>query len=149
MGPLQYMAISYESTQFNAEIAPELVTLCRSGVIRLIDLLLVRKDSSGTVTSLEGKDVISNYEKIGLAPRGTGAEWFAQDDVDVAGETLPNGASIVLLLFEHLWAVGLESSVRRANGCLYGDGISLPGVAEQIEHILTDFALIRGQGSYA
>lgn len=115
MGPLQYMVMSYNKNYFRDEIIPELSSLSRRGVIRVIDLLFVRRDARGAVTSQELKEVLPDEVKLIDAPDDSTAQWFAQDDIDVVGECLPLNTSVALLLFEHAWATRLDELVGEAN----------------------------------
>src|SRR4029077_6954971 len=47
IGPIQLWGVAFEGNQFRGEILPELERLKRDGIVRIIDLLFVRKDSAG------------------------------------------------------------------------------------------------------
>ena len=64
VGPIQMLSIAFEGNQFHGEILPELERLKRDGIVRIIDLLLVRKDSEGAVmvttqSDLEWEEAVS------------------------------------------------------------------------------------------
>ena len=48
MGPIQMLTLAFPGNQFKGEILPELERLKKEGIIRIVDLLMVRKDGSGT-----------------------------------------------------------------------------------------------------
>ena len=50
--PVQLLSIALDGNRFKGEILPELERLKRSGTVRVIDLLVVRKDRSGAVAVL-------------------------------------------------------------------------------------------------
>ena len=56
-GPVQMIAIVFEGNRFKGEILPELERLKESGICRIIDLMLVRKDNTGAVATLTASDL--------------------------------------------------------------------------------------------
>jgi hypothetical protein len=136
MGPLQYMVVSFEARYFARAIIPELHALSEKQVIRVIDLVVVKRNARGTVSSSELADLLPDKAELISSTFDPEDSWFAQDDIDLVGESLPNGSSVALLLFEHLWASRLDESVRRANGSLAKEPASR-AVASEIERMLT------------
>ena len=57
IGPVQILTVAFERNRFKGEILPELERLKEAGVVRLIDLLVVRKDASGAVATLTATDL--------------------------------------------------------------------------------------------
>ena len=43
MGPIQMLSIAFDGNHFKGEILPELERLKREGLVRIVDMLLVRK----------------------------------------------------------------------------------------------------------
>jgi uncharacterized membrane protein len=139
-GPVQMIAVVFEGNRFKGEILPELERLKESGICRIIDLMLVRKDNTGAVATLTASDL--DWEEatqygtyigtlVGLGADGPeGAErgamagaaemadghLFDEDDAFRLTETLDNGSSIALILLEHLWTLPLLDAVERAGG---------------------------------
>ena len=56
-GRFKMWSFVFDGNQFKGEILPELERLKKEQVIRLIDLLLVRKDSTGAVATLTATDL--------------------------------------------------------------------------------------------
>src|SRR5438093_12495000 len=56
-GPVQMLSMAFEGNRFKGEILPELERLKLEGIVRIIDLLVVRKDSSGAVATLTATDL--------------------------------------------------------------------------------------------
>ena len=57
MGPVQLLVVGFEDPQFNGQILAELDRLRESDVVRLVDLLVVRKDDEGNVERLQRTDL--------------------------------------------------------------------------------------------
>ena len=140
MGPIQLLALAFDGNRFRGEILPELERLKRDRVVRIIDLLVVRKDGEGNVMVTTGSDLdweeasalgaffgaVAGYESGGPegAERGAIAgaaeladgHVFDEDDVFRVTQALPNNETAALALIEHLWAVPLLEAVQRADG---------------------------------
>src|SRR4051812_26395196 len=64
MGPIQMMSLAFPGNRFKGEILPELERLKKEEILRVIDMLLVRKDELGnvmvtTATDLDWEQAIS------------------------------------------------------------------------------------------
>src|SRR5262249_42290613 len=140
MGPIQMIVVAFPGNHFKGEILPELERLKRHEIVRVIDLLLVRKDSQGgvmvtTATDLDWEEAVSFGSYAG-ALAGFAAEGpagiergsiagaaeladghlFDKDDVFRVTQALPNSMSAALVLLEHLWSKPLLDAVDRAGG---------------------------------
>jgi len=140
LGPIQILTLVFDGNHFKGEILPELERLKTIGVIRVIDLLFVRKDSTGAVATLTATDLdweeAANFGAmvgglIGWGVAGAeGAEigWIAgaadsadghsldQEHQFALVQAIPNNSSAALVLIEHVWAKPLRAAIRRANG---------------------------------
>ena len=86
MGPIQMMSIAFDGNHFKGEILPELERLKREKIVRIIDMLFVRKDSLGgvsvtTATDLDWEEAVSFGSFVGALsgfaaedPRGSTGE---------------------------------------------------------------------------
>ena len=140
VGPIQMLSIAFEGNQFHGDILPELERLKREGIVRIIDLLLVRKDSEGAVmvttqSDLEWEEAVSfgsffgslaGYANEGPEGFDRGAiagaaeladgHFFDSDDVFEITQALPPNMSAGVVLLEHLWAKRLWEAIDNAAG---------------------------------
>jgi uncharacterized membrane protein len=140
MGSIQLMSIAFDGNRFKGEILPEIERLKREGVVRIVDLLLVRKDSLGDVMVTTGSDLdweeavsfgafigsLAGFAAGGPAGIERGAiagaaeladgHLFDEDDLFRITQTLPTNMSAALVLIEHIWSKPLAEAVARANG---------------------------------
>src|SRR4051794_34016411 len=70
MGPIQMTSLAFPGNRFKGEILPELEKLKKAGIVRIIDLLLVRKDELGnvmvtTASDLDWEEAVSFGSYIG------------------------------------------------------------------------------------
>lgn len=132
IGPLEYVVIGFQDDHFQDEILPELNAIQQSGLIRVVDLLLIDKDADGAVTAQEisglGEEEQQPY--VGLMEDLAGL-LTAEDIEKIAGEIPPGNAAVVVLL-EHVWTLGLTEAVRKAGGVLFTGGSVTPEVLKQV-----------------
>ena len=139
-GPIQIWTFAFDGNQFKGEILPELDRLKEAEVIRLIDLLVVRKDGSGRVATLTASDL--DWEEatqfgamigamIGMGFAGeegaevgamTGALELADGHLlsdrtrDELIDVIPPNSTSAIALVEHVWAKPLKAAIVRAGG---------------------------------
>jgi uncharacterized membrane protein len=139
-GPIQIWAFAFDGNQFKGEILPELDRLKDAEVIRLIDLLVVRKDAAGRVATITASDldweeatsfgaVIGGLLGLGLSGEEgaevgamTGAveladgHVFSDETRDALIEVIPPNSTSAIALVEHVWAKPLKAAIARAGG---------------------------------
>ena len=132
IGSLEYVVISLEDDQFAHEILPELNAIQEKGLIRVVDLLFVIKDTDNTVIIREVSE-LSDEELVayeGIAGDLMGL--FTAEDVERLALEIPPGTSAVIILLEHTWAIGLAEAVRRSGGTLLTGGLVTPEALTQV-----------------
>ena len=121
MGPVEYIIVEFPGNQFKGEIVPALKELVSSGTIRIVDLLFVRKDADGNVTSVE-IDSVSPEEAIAFSTfDGELYDLLNEQDIALVAEKMQPNSSGAVLIFEHLWAIRLRDAVVNAGGRLVDD----------------------------
>ena len=153
IGPVQLIALGFNSPDFRGEIIAELERLRATDTIRVIDALAVYKDAEGEIevahlSNLTQDEAIELGSKVaalvGLGIEGEegmvvgamagaeavaengGVQVFDEEEAwDVVGD-IPNDTAAALLLIEHHWAVGLRDAILRAGGFRISDGFISP-----------------------
>jgi len=140
LGPVQLLAVAFDGNHFKGEILPELERLKRKRIIRIIDLLVVRKDGEGNVMVSTASDLgweeatslgsylgaLAGYATSGAAGMERGSiagaaeladgHVFDEEDVFRVTQAVPNNTSAAIVLIEHRWAVPFLDAVARADG---------------------------------
>jgi hypothetical protein len=122
LGPVDWIVIEFPGSQFNGEIAPALTDLVDRGLVRVLDLLIIRKEADGSVEGFELSDLAED-EAGGL--RGFESELamlLSEDDVTAVAAALEPGSTAGVLVYENLWAAPFASAVRRSGGQLVASG---------------------------
>src|SRR5450631_4934710 len=122
MGPIDYVVVEFPGNRMTGEAFPILVDLVDRGLIRILDLVFVRKDTDGSVVGLELKDLDGDGELDLTVFEGATSGLLGDDDIQEAGEVLQPGSSAGILVFENLWAAPFAAAVRRSGGQLVASG---------------------------
>jgi hypothetical protein len=123
LGPVDWIVVEFPGPDFGkGQVAPVLKDYVDRGLIRVLDLLLLRKDDDGVVEPFELAD-FGEGELGELREFETGlAMVLSEQDVLDLAETMDPGTSAVLLVWENLWAAPFGSTVRHAGGQLVASG---------------------------
>jgi uncharacterized membrane protein len=116
LGPVEYIVIEFPGNQFKGEIIPALREVVDKGVIRIIDLVFMRKDEQGNVSVMELKDLEKDAADAFAPLARETSTLFADEDVKKVSEIMEKNSSVALLLFEHVWATRFRDAVLDANG---------------------------------
>ena len=134
LGPVDYLVVEFPGSQFNGEIAPELSNLVDLGLVRVLDLVMLRKDSDGSIEAFELSDLEDG--EIGELRRHESALalLLSEDDVTAVAAAMEPGTSAGVLVWENTWAAPFAAAVRRAGGQLVASGrIPIPAMVAALE----------------
>ncbi len=116
MGPVEYLVVEFPGNKFKGEIVPALIELVENETIRIIDLLFVKKDEEGNVSSFE-LSALSNDESAAFDELdGEVSDLLSEEDILNEAELLMPGSSGAILVFENVWAERFATAVRNADG---------------------------------
>jgi len=143
LGPVDYVVVEFpaDEADFSGEMAAELTALVDRELVRVLDLLVLRKGRDGSVTVDEvheaGADELGQLRAL----EADLALLLAADDVDEIGKVLEPGKVAAVLVYENSWAAPFASAVRRSGGQLVADGRipaqALLAAIEEEEHTAT------------
>ncbi len=121
MGPIDYVLIEWPGRQPNGEIAPIVVDLVESGIIRVLDLAFIAKAEDGSIAGLEISDLGDEGEQLRVF-EGASSGLVSDEDIAEAAEALDAGTAAALLVYENRWAAPFAAAVRRSGGQLVANG---------------------------
>jgi uncharacterized membrane protein len=144
-GPMQLLVVGFGEAEFKGTIAAELKRLREHDIVRLIDVIVVRKDEDGEVSALEASD-LTEAESVELGALagaligfGAGGEEGAEvgaaagaiaaedgvspleDEVWYVADAIPPGATAAVAILEHRWAIPLREAIENAGGMPIAD----------------------------
>ena len=146
IGPVQLLVVGFEGEhEFTGEILAELQRLREHDIVRLVDLMAVRKDADGEVDAIQVSDLSEEEAAefgavvgalIGFGAAGeegaeagalAGAEALedghALDDKDVwyLADAIPDDSVAAVALLEHRWAIPFRDKILEAGGTVFAD----------------------------
>jgi hypothetical protein len=133
---LEYLIVGFPENNFTGEIVPGLLSLVDDGLIRIVDLVFAAKGDDGSVVVLEvdEHDHLSAFASI----EGSVGGVIGPEDIDHAAESIAEGSSVLLIVWEDLWAAPFGDAVRRAGGVFIEGGRIPADIAEEVESVLAD-----------
>jgi uncharacterized membrane protein len=144
-GPVQMLVVGFDTDEFTGAIREELRRLKEQDVVRVIDLLAVRKSEDGELEVLQESDLtkdeamqfgaligalvgfgMGDEEEATIAAVAGAAELedgHVFDDAEVwyLGDAIPNGSAAAIALLEHRWAIPLRDKIIEAGGVALAD----------------------------
>lgn len=113
-GPIDFILIEFDPDRVTGEGADALLDLVDRGIIRVYDLLLVRKDADGSFSGIEltdlGPDSVGGWSVFAGARSGL----LGDDDLAQAADVMRPGTAAALIVYENTWAVPFVAAARRA-----------------------------------
>ena len=140
VGPVEIFVLGFDDLDFDGEIRAELERLREGDIIRLVDLLAVRKTEDGVIEAIQRSDLDADEALafgaavgalIGFGAAGEeglelGAVWglreladghvFDDEDKWSIADAIPPGSAALVALVEHRWAIPVREAVRRSGG---------------------------------
>ena len=146
LGPVDWIVVEFPGSRFKGEIAPALADLVDRGIVRVLDLLLIRKDEDGTLGFFELSDLDESEVGVLRSYETLLAELLSAEDVENVASAVEPGSTAALLVWENTWAAPFASAVRRAGGQLAASGrIPVQALLAAIEADMADEAA-EGEG---
>jgi len=141
LGPVDYLVIEFPGSKFTGEIAPQLIDLVDRDIVRVLDLIMVRKESDGSFDAFEVADLddseVGELRRLETAV----AELLSADDVANVAEALEPGSTAALLVYENKWAAPFATAVRHSGGQLVASGrIPIQSIIASLEDELAEGA---------
>lgn len=121
MGPIDYIVVEFPTHKPTGEAFAELLALVDGGLIRILDLVFVRKQDDGSVIALDWHEVADGVPEIEVFDGVTSGLVGGQDLEEVGNALEPDEAAAVLV-YENVWAAPFASAVRRSGGMLVASG---------------------------
>jgi Family of unknown function (DUF6325) len=120
MGPVDYIVIEWQGRQPTGEVAPLILEAADRGLIRILDVAFLVKDSDGEIAAVEAGvfDEQGNFAEF----EGAASGLIGQDDLDEAAAALKPGTSAAVLIWENRWAAPIATALRRSGAELVATG---------------------------
>jgi len=162
-GPVQMLVVGFTGTEFTGEILQELQRLKEADIVRLVDMIVVRKQD-GQVETVQLSDLsVEEAEDFGalvgaligagmgeeeaveaglIAGAEAGSDGHIIDDSQVwyLADAVPEGTTAAVALLEHRWAIPLRDKIVAKDGIVLADAWIHPADLVAIGAIAADAA---------
>lgn len=122
LGPVDWIVVEFPGSKFNGQIAPVVKDLVDRGLVRILDLLILKKDGAGALEAYELADLDEGELGELRAYETALAMVLSEQDVADLAEAIEPGSSAAVLVWENLWAAPFGTAVRHAGGQLVASG---------------------------
>lgn len=122
IGPIDYLVVEFPGNRMTGKALPLLLDLVDRGLIRILDLVFVRKELDGSVVGLAVSDLDADGELDPVVFEGASSGLLGADEVDEAAAVLEPGCSAGILVYENVWAAPFAAELRRSGGQLVASG---------------------------
>ncbi len=139
IGPVEYIEIEFPGNRFRGEIMPALKELVAKDIVRIIDLVVIKKDADGGVQWLEANQLSGEEAVVFGGLKEEIEDLVNEEDIQLAAQSLAPNTSAGLLVWENTWATRFAEAVRNANGRVVAH--------ERIPHDIVQYAIDQQQAS--
>jgi hypothetical protein len=122
LGPVDWIVVEFPGSRFKGEIAPALADLVERDIVRVLDLLILKKDDDGSLEAFELSDLEDSELGVLRSYETELAMLLSEDDVTAVAAAVEPGSTAAVLVWENTWAAPFGSAVRRAGGQLIASG---------------------------
>ena len=134
LGPVDWIVVEFPGSKLSGEIAPILEDYVERKLIRVLDLVFLKRDQSGGYEAFEAADLEDSEIGRLRAYETELAMLLSEQDVEDLVETIEPGSSAAVLVWENLWAAPFGAAVRHSGGQLVASGrIPIQAVVSAIE----------------
>jgi hypothetical protein len=113
-GPVDIAVIGFSGELRQGGIRQAIADAVGTGAVRVLDVVLVRKEDDGTVIILDAEKAEGSEELLGFPtelPDLVGVE----DVMAIAEEIVP-GTTVLVIAWENVWAAHISAAIRELDG---------------------------------
>jgi hypothetical protein len=121
LGPIDYLAVEWPDRHVTGEGFRLLMDLVDSGIVRVLDIVFITKDSDGSVSKVRVADV-EHSDALDERLWGLSSGLLDQSDIDQVAAAIEPGSLAGILVYENVWAVPMWTAIDRSSARLVGAG---------------------------
>src|SRR5215213_9480375 len=117
LGPVDWIVVEFPGSKFNGQIAPALLDLVERDLVRVLDLLVLKKDADGSLEAFELSDLDEGEIGELRTYESELAMLLSEEDVISVAAAIEPGSSAAVLVWENTWAVRLYCTSFGRSAC--------------------------------
>ena len=114
VGPVDLAVIGFAGELRQGGIRQAVADAVESGTVRVLDLLLVRKEADGEVYLYDAEDSGENEEVLGFPAEVP--DLIGEEDARVIAEQMVPDSTVIVVAWENVWAATIAGTVRELGG---------------------------------
>ncbi len=122
LGPVSYLIVEFPGNKMTGEGFTTLLDLVDRGIIRILDLMFVRRDSDGSIRALDLQDIDHDGQFDLAVFAGASSGLLGESDLPEAASVMKPGSSAGILIFENRWATPFIEALRAGEAELVAAG---------------------------
>ena len=122
LGPISYLIVEFPGNKMTGEGLQALVDLTDRGLIRILDLVFVKRELDGTVEAIEITDLDHDGELDLVVFDGASSGLLDESDLSDAESAIEPGSSAAIMIFENTWAAAFTMAMRGSGAELVAAG---------------------------
>jgi len=122
MGPVDYMVVEFPGGRMNGEGLPLLVDLVDRGIVRILDLVFIKKLPEGSFLRLDVSERGSKDSEVLNVFDGASSGILDDDDLRAVADVVETGSTAGMIVYENRWAAPLATALRRGGAMLVANG---------------------------
>jgi hypothetical protein len=114
LGPVDLAVIGFTGELRQGGVRQAIADAVDRGSVRVLDVLLVRKEADGTVLMYDAETAGETDELLGF-PTDL-PDLVGEDDALAIAEEMPLDSTVVVIAWENTWAAQIAASIRELDG---------------------------------
>jgi Family of unknown function (DUF6325) len=129
LGPIDYLVVEFPSSKMTGKAFPLLVDLVDRGLIRILDLIFVRREADGSIVGLTVADLDHDGQLDFAVFEGAASGLLSPEDLEEAAGVIEPGKAAGILVYENVWAAPFAAALMESGAQLVASGrIPVPDV---------------------
>src|SRR5579871_3901515 len=114
MGPVDYLVVEFPHRKVPGDGLPIFVDLVDRGIIRVLDLMFIRKEDDGSVRRVAVAELGPDLAVF----EGASSGMLEDADIDEVAAAINQDSAACILVYENRWAAPLARAMRVGGGQL-------------------------------
>lgn len=112
-GPIDFILLEFPADNMTGEAGAALLDLVEAGIVRIFDLLIIRREDDGSITGVDMTDLSADSLGGFAVFAGARSGLVGDEDISEAAGVMEPGTAAALIVYENTWARPFVAAARR------------------------------------